>query len=53
MLATSRTPENVRGVAHRVAGIRPATPEAALAALDHAAIALSRIRDARAAFPDV
>src|SRR5258708_1410326 len=53
MLAISRTPENVRGLAPGVAGIRPATPEAALAALGHVATGLSRTRDARPAFPDV
>ena len=53
MLITSVTPDNVRAPALSVAGVQPATPEAALAALDHVAAELRRARDARAAFPDV
>jgi hypothetical protein len=53
MLAISQTPENARILPPGVAQFWPVTPEAALAALDHAAARLSRTQDARAAFPDV
>jgi hypothetical protein len=53
MFITSLTPDNVGAPALSVTGMQPATPEAALAALDHVAAGLSRAGDARAAFPDV
>lgn len=53
MPVISRTPENVRFIDPGLAVIASATPEAALAALDHVAARLAANRDARAAFPDV
>jgi hypothetical protein len=53
MITISRIPEHVRAPAPGVAGMQPGTPQAALAALDNAAAEFAKVRDARAAFPDV
>jgi len=53
MLISSQIPGHIRVPAPGVGVMQPATPGAALAALENVAAQFSKARDARAAFPDV